>query len=180
MHLKSLANEISMTAWLVFVVVATMAWLICAVPANATSVHVLSSTLAPLSSGSGIASSVSSSSCASASKCDTMKWPEWIISFSCLSHLDALFRRTVDVGVGGDGADTDVSQLSRSSCCWCDTPCAILLKYFIHVFSTSPESLIKSISDGRNERTEKRYFSVGIFGATNHKVSSILLIRAHN
>lgn len=143
MHLKSFASEISITALLARALVATMAWLRLLMPDNATtSVHVFNGTMAPFSSGSGIGNSLSSSSCASASKCDTIKWPECMISFSCLSAIFALFRSADDVGVGGDGADADVNQLSRNKC---DTPCAILFvsKVLVYVVSLST-TLIKS------------------------------------
>lgn len=137
MHLNSFANEMSITALLLRVHVVTRVWLRLLMSDKATtSVHVFNGTIAPLSSGSGIGNSLSSSSCASASKCDTMKWPECIISFSCLFTIFALFRSADDVGVGGDGADADVNQLSRNKC---DTPCAILsvLKLW---FSFTPQA----------------------------------------
>lgn len=147
-HLNSLANEISITALLFdFVWAVTIVWLIWLLGNRATSVHVFSSAMGPFSSGSGIGSSVSSSSWASASKCDTIKWPEWMISFSfsCFSVFFVNVRNAADVDVvGGDGADTDVNQLSRSNCCdWCDTLCAI---FVVCVWTNLWISLLHSLS----------------------------------
>lgn len=119
---------------------------------SCTSVHVLISLMA-LSSGSGIAISWSSSSWASASKCDTMNWPEWIVSrsvFLCwldccwddddddeddAAAADCWFMVRLDVG-GGDGLFEPVNQLSRSSCCWCDILFAIFAFECIDHFTT--------------------------------------------
>lgn len=109
-HLNSLASEISMTELLFALLTGTIA---VHVPALLT---LGSTSVAPLSSGSGISISVSSSSCASASKCDTMKWPEWIVSRSPRFSF-----RDVD-------ADEPLAiiQLSRNiCCCWCVMLCAI-------------------------------------------------------
>lgn len=154
MHLNNFANEISITALLlVFGCDATTLWLIWLLGNRATSVHRLSSTMvSQLSSGSG--SSASSSSWASASKCDTIKWPEWMISFSfswfpSVRFFPPKFRSDADDDVdviGGDGADADVNQLSRSNCCdWCDMAILVLKLVFpiVSLFRTFNHNLEK-------------------------------------
>lgn len=135
MHLNNLASDISMTA-LLFIRLFTGTRLVLAPSLlqliNCTSVHVFISLMA-LSSGSGIAISWSSSSWASASKCDTINWPECMVSRSllfwparCLAIEDDgdWFMVRLDDG-GGDGLFDPVNQLSRSNCCWCDILFAI-------------------------------------------------------
>lgn len=96
---------------------------------NCTSVHGFS--LMALSSGSGMAISWSSSSCASASKCETINWPEWIVSRSLVRWPARCVWLTpkLDDG-GGDGLFEPVNQLSRSSC-WCDILFAMIRMQFV-------------------------------------------------
>lgn len=141
MHLKSFASDMSITAVLLLRLV-TGTRLVLLLPSlfgiqlsKCTSVHGLMSIMA-LSSGSGIAISWSSSSCASASKCDTINWPEWMVSRSldrCTPAWLWLKPKPDDDDGGGEGLFEPVNQLSRSNCCWWD----ILLAIVIFVFDGS-------------------------------------------